>query len=94
VETAVAILNPESPLFQAVLRVRVKVPVWLLSVNPFAALRKAMEFVTTWLAGPMSAASPPPSLKPFPSPAKSEKPQLRRNDQPYDKTSLIGEHTD
>lgn len=53
VETAVAILKPESPLFQAVLEVRVKVPVCELSVKPLAALRKAMLFVMMWLAGPM-----------------------------------------
>lgn len=68
-----ASLNPESPLFHAVLRDRVKVPVWLLSVKPLAALRKEMLFVTMWFAGPMSAESPPPSLKPFPSPWKSVK---------------------
>lgn len=76
VDVAVAILKPESPFFQAVLRVKTKLPGWLLSVKPLAALEKAMQLVITWLAGPLSAASPPPSLNPFPSPWKSENPQL------------------
>ena len=65
-----------TPFFQAVLRVKTKFPGWLLSVKPLAAFWKAMQLVMTWLAGPLSAASPPPSLKPFPSPWKSENPQL------------------
>lgn len=73
VATAVLTLKPTSGLFQAVLRCRTKLPGWELSVKPFAALEKAMQFVTLWSAAFLSASSPPPSLKPLPSPAKSGK---------------------
>jgi hypothetical protein len=45
VDIAVLRLKPTSPLFHAVFRVSEKDPGWLLSVNPFAALLKAMQFV-------------------------------------------------
>jgi hypothetical protein len=87
-EVLEANLKPTSPLFQAVLRVRVKLPVWLLSVKPLAALLKAKQLVMTWSAAPMSAASPPPSLKPLPSPSKELNPQ-RLKPLPHERVSLI-----
>jgi hypothetical protein len=76
VATAVLNLKPTLALFHAVLRLSVKSPVCELSVKPSLEFPKAMQLVMTWLAGPLSAASPPPSLKPLPSPSKGEKPHL------------------
>lgn len=87
-EVVVVSLKPTSPLFQAVLRDRVKLPVWELSVKPLAALLKAKQLVTTWSASPISPASPPPSLKPLPSPSKSVKPQ-RLTPLPQESVSLM-----
>lgn len=76
VATAVPNLNPIAELFHAVFRLSSKFPGCELSVNPSWLLLKAMEFVITWFAGPMSASSPPPSLKPLPSPSKGLKSHL------------------
>ena len=53
VATAVLTLKPTSVLFQAVLRRRMKLPGWELSVKPLAALEKAMQFVMLWFAAYM-----------------------------------------
>jgi hypothetical protein len=76
VATAVLNLKPTLALFHAVLRLSVKSPVCELSVKPSLTFPKAMQLVMTWFAGPLSAASPPPSLNPLPSPSKGEKPHL------------------
>jgi hypothetical protein len=66
-----------------------KLPVWLLSVKPFAALEKAMQLLILWFAAPMLAASlPPPSLKPLPSPWKSVNDQ-RLTPLPQEMVSMI-----
>lgn len=80
--------NPTAALFQAVLRLIVKSPVCELSVNPFAALLKEMQFVTLCEAKTIKPSPPPPSLKPFPSPSKSVKPQ-RLNPLPQDMVLMI-----
>jgi len=79
VEVELRILNPLSPLFHAVLRSKVSEPGFPLSMKPFLAFEKAIEFRTTWLAGGFPVM---PSLNPLPSPLKSEKPQ-RLNPLPH-----------
>lgn len=51
--TAVCTLKPTSGLLYAVLRSMTKLPGCELSVKPFAALLKAMQFVMLWFAGYM-----------------------------------------
>jgi hypothetical protein len=68
--------KPWRPLLNAVDSEMVSLPCWPLSMKPSTALRKAMLFVTTWLADGIAPDAPPPSLKPFPSPAKLGKPHL------------------
>jgi len=72
VELELRMLKPLSPFFHAVLRVKVKLPGLPLSIKPFFAFWKAMQFLMMWFAGGLSVI---PSLKPFPSPLKSLKDQ-------------------
>lgn len=84
-------LNPVSALFQAVLRVMVMDPVLPLSVKPSFALANAMLLRT--MCEPATSGSPPPSLKPLPSPAKSEKPQLSGHRQGKVTLNWMSSHT-
>jgi hypothetical protein len=88
VVTAVLRLKPTSAFRYAVFLNMTKLPVWLLSVKPFAALEKEMQLLILWFAAALSAASPPPSLKPLPSPWKSVNDQ-RLTPLPQEMVSII-----
>lgn len=89
VELELLRLKPTSPLFHAVLRSKVKLPGFPLSIKPFFAFAKAMELRTMWLAGGLSVI---PSLKPLPSPSKELKPQrLKPLPHAYTSSSVTGD---
>lgn len=89
VDFELRMLKPLSPLSHAVFRSKVSEPGLPLSMKPFLALAKAIEFRMMWFAGGLSVI---PSLKPFPSPLKEEKPHLLKPF-PQAYTSSIWEHS-